>query len=56
MRGAAAQARRSRRGSASVDVAVNAAQVAAQKPLGAMVVVLDNPSGSGEALLVPVKK
>ena len=45
-----------RRGSASVDVAVNAAQVAAQKPLGAMVVVLDNPSGSGEALLVPVKK
>ncbi len=43
------------RGSASVDVTVNAAQVAAQKPLGAMVVVYDNPSGSGEALLVKVK-
>lgn len=43
------------RGSASVDVAVNAAQVAAQKPLGAMVVVTDNPSGAGEALLVKVK-
>ncbi|MBN9224389.1 MAG: peptidase S8 and S53 subtilisin kexin sedolisin [Microbacterium sp. SCN 70-27] len=43
------------RGSASVDVAVNAAQVAAQKPLGTMVVVFDNPSGAGEALLVKVK-
>lgn len=42
-------------GSASVEVAVNAAQVAAQKPLGAMVVVFDNPSGSSEALLVKVK-
>ncbi|WP_314432446.1 S8 family serine peptidase [Microbacterium lacticum] len=40
---------------ASVEVAVNAAQVAAQKPLGAMVVVLDNPSGAGESLLVKLK-
>ena len=43
------------RGSASVDVAVDAAQVAAQKPLGSMVVVYDNPSGAGEALLVKLK-
>ncbi|HYP74204.1 MAG TPA: peptidase S8 and S53 subtilisin kexin sedolisin, partial [Microbacterium sp.] len=43
------------RGSASVDLAVNAAQVAAQKPLGAMVVVVDNPSGAGEAVLVRLK-
>lgn len=43
------------RGSASVDLAVNAAQVAAQKPLGAMVVVMDNPSGAGEAVLVKLK-
>lgn len=42
-------------GSASVDVAVDAAQVAAQKPLGSMVVVYDNPSGAGEALLVKLK-
>ncbi len=42
-------------GTASVEVAVNAAQVAAQKPLGAMVVVLDNPSGAGESLLVKLK-
>lgn len=42
-------------GSKSVDVAVNAAQVAAQKPLGSMVVVYDNPSGASEALLVKLK-
>ncbi len=42
-------------GSSSVQVAVNAAQVAAQKPLGAMVVVMDNPSGASEALLVKLK-
>ena len=39
----------------SVDVAVDAAQVAGQKPLGAMIVVYDNPSGAGEALLVKLK-
>ncbi|WP_431801994.1 S8 family serine peptidase [Microbacterium sp. bgisy203] len=44
-----------KRGSASVEVPVNAAQVAAQKPLGSMVVVYDNPSGAGEALLVKLK-
>ncbi|GAA1645520.1 S8 family peptidase [Microbacterium flavum] len=43
------------RRTASVSVAVDAGQVAAQKPLGAMVVVLDNPSGTSEALLVKLK-
>ena len=43
------------RGSASVEVAVDAAQVAAQKPLGSMVVVYDNPAGAAEALLVKLK-
>ena len=40
---------------ASVEVKVNAAQVEAQKPLGSMVVVMDNPSGASEALLVKLK-
>lgn len=43
------------RGSAKVDVAINAAQVAAQKPLGSMIVVSDNRSGADEAILVKVK-
>lgn len=45
-----------KRGSASVDVTFNAKQIEAQKPLGSMVVVLDNQSGADEALLVPLKK
>jgi hypothetical protein len=40
---------------ASVEVKVNAAQVEAQKPLGSMVVVMDNPSGASEALLVKLR-
>ncbi len=43
------------RGSASVSVEVDAAAVAAQKPLGSMVVVMDNRSGADEALLVKLK-
>ncbi len=34
---------------------MNAAQVEAQKPLGSMVVVMDNPSGASEALLVKLE-
>lgn len=44
-----------KRGSASVDVEVNGAAYADQKPLGSMVVVYDNTSGSDEALLVKLK-
>lgn len=44
-----------RRGSVKVGVAVNGAAYAAQKPLGTMVVVLDNASGSDEALLVKLR-
>ncbi|MFN8086678.1 MAG: S8 family serine peptidase [Microbacterium sp.] len=40
---------------ASVEVKVNAAQVEVQKPFGSMVVVMDNPSGASEALLVKLK-
>lgn len=43
------------RGSATVSVDVDAAAAAAQKPLGSMVVVFDNRSGAGEALLVKLK-
>ena len=39
-------------GTASVTVRTNAGAYAAQKPLGAMVVVVDNESGADEALLV----
>jgi len=45
-----------KRGSASVDVTFNAKQIDAQKPLGSMVVVMDNRSGADEALLLPLKK
>ena len=38
--------------SATVQLTVNSAQVNAQKPLGTMVVVLDNKSGENEALLL----
>ncbi|BDV29835.1 S8 family peptidase [Microbacterium terricola] len=38
--------------SVKVPVTVNSSQVATQKPLGSMVVVTDNKSGAGEALLV----
>ncbi|WP_246159831.1 S8 family peptidase [Microbacterium rhizomatis] len=44
-----------RNGSVNVDVAVNGAAFAAQKPLGVMSVVLDNASGSGEAILIKAK-
>ena len=44
-----------RNGSITVPVDVDAAQVAAQKPLGVMVVVMDNAAGAGEALLVKTK-
>lgn len=44
------------RGSASVEVGFNAKQIEAQKPLGSMVVVMDNASGADEALLLPLKK
>lgn len=44
-----------RNGSVTVPVDVNAAQVAAQKPLGVMTVVADNASGAAEALLVKIK-
>lgn len=43
------------RGSVKVDVEVDAAAYAAQKPLGSMIVVLDNKSGADEALLVKIK-
>ncbi len=42
-------------GSARVPLAIDADQVAAQNPLGAMFVVLDNRSGAEEALLVKLK-
>ena len=42
-------------GSVDVPVAVDAAAASAQKPLGSMVVVLDNESGKDEALLVRVR-
>ncbi|GAA1983404.1 S8 family serine peptidase [Microbacterium pumilum] len=45
-----------RNGSVTVPVDVDAAAFAAQKPLGAMVVVMDNASGSGEAILIKAKK
>ncbi|MCK6081712.1 S8 family serine peptidase [Microbacterium sp. EYE_5] len=44
-----------RGGSADVTVRTDASAFAAQKPLGAMVVVVDNESGADEALLVKVK-
>jgi len=44
-----------RNGNVTYPVAVNAAQVAAQKPLGVMTVVLDNASGAEEAILTKVK-
>ncbi len=44
-----------KRGSAKVTVDVDAAAHADQKPLGSMVVVFDNKSGAGEALLIKVK-
>lgn len=44
-----------RNGTTSVDVAVNGAAFAAQNPLGVMTVVLDNASGSNEAILVRAK-
>ncbi|RLK47894.1 S8 family peptidase [Microbacterium telephonicum] len=44
-----------KRGKADVSLAVNGAAYEAQKPLGAMIVVPDNQSGSDEALLVKVK-
>ena len=34
---------------------IDAAQKAAQKPLGLMAVVFDNAAGDSEALLVPVR-
>ncbi|WP_292833379.1 S8 family serine peptidase [Microbacterium sp.] len=43
------------RGSTSVSIDVDAAAAAAQKPLGSMVVVVDNRSGADEALLVKLK-
>jgi len=42
-------------GTASATVAINAAQVAAQHPLGVMVVATDNAAGAGEALLLPLQ-
>lgn len=44
-----------RNGSVTVPVDVDADQVAAQKPLGVMVVVMDNAAGADEALLVKTK-
>ncbi|WP_240642474.1 S8 family peptidase [Microbacterium sulfonylureivorans] len=44
-----------RNGSVTVPVAVNGAQVAAQKPLGVMAVVIDNKSGTSETVLVKTK-
>jgi len=44
-----------RGGKTSVTVRTNAGAYAAQKPLGAMVVVVDNESGADEALLVKTK-
>ncbi len=44
-----------KRGKADVAFAVDGAAYAAQKPLGAMIVVPDNQSGGDEALLVKVK-
>ncbi len=44
-----------RNGSVTVPVDVNAVEVAAQKPLGVMAVVMDNASGAGEAVLVKIK-
>lgn len=44
-----------KRGSASVEIAVDEAALADQRPLGTMIVVPDNASGSGEALLLKVK-
>lgn len=44
-----------KRGSANVSVTVDRDAYATQKPLGAMIVVPDNKSGAGEALLVKVK-
>ena len=40
-------------GSKKVTLTIDPAQVEAQKPLGTMVVVLDNKSGKDEALLLP---
>ncbi len=40
-------------GSKKVTLSIDPAQVEAQKPLGTMVVVLDNKSGKDEALLLP---
>ena len=44
-----------RNGNVTYPVAVNAAQVAAQKPLGVMTVVMDNASGADEAILTKVQ-
>jgi hypothetical protein len=40
-------------GSKKVTLTIDPAQVEAQKPLGTMVVVLENKSGKDEALLLP---
>ncbi|MFT3798239.1 S8 family serine peptidase [Microbacterium sp.] len=42
-------------GKADVQVAIDAAQVAVQRPLGSMIVVYDNAAGASEALLVGLK-
>ncbi|MEV4687363.1 hypothetical protein MRBLWH3_001481 [Microbacterium sp. LWH3-1.2] len=42
-------------GGVDVPVGVDAAAFTAQKPLGVMAVVLDNPAGAGEAILVKAK-
>ena len=44
-----------KRGKATATITVDRAAYTAQKPLGAMVVVLDNQSGAKEALLLKVK-
>lgn len=44
-----------KRGSANLSVTVDGDAYKAQKPLGSMVVVFDNQSGAGEALLLKVK-
>ena len=44
-----------RNGSVTVPVAVNGAAFATQKPLGVMAVVVDNKSGTSEAVLVKAK-
>ena len=45
-----------RNGKLDVTIAVDAEQVAAQKPLGAMFVAIDNASGTSETVLVKTRK